>query len=129
MALKAGTIVDAAIIQDPSSTKNREGKRDPAMRQVRKGKQYCFGMAHSMATTAANVLDVIQAGNLLHGGEKRVWGDAGYAGVGKREANQGLEVAWLVALKPGKRRLRERGGLSVRAKVEHPSGREANIRL
>ena len=149
MALKEGTIVDATIIQAPSSTKNREGKRDPEMYQTRKGKQYYFGMklhigvdaetglVRSMETTPANVHDVTQAGKLLHGEERRVWGDAGYTGVGKREENQGLSVEWLVALKPGKRRLLERGGLeewfektkaSVRAKslpptrsgVEHP---------
>ena len=141
LTLKEGTIVDATIIQAPSSTKNREGQRDPEMRQTRKGKQYYFGMklhigvdaetgiVHSMVTTGANVHDVTQAGNLLHGSEKRVWGDAGYTGVGKREENQGLAVDWLIALRPGKRRLLERGGLeewferpkaSVRAKVEHP---------
>ena len=141
LALKEGSIVDATIIQAPSSTKNREGKRDPEMRQTRKGKQYYFGMklhigvdaetgiVHSMVTTPANVHDVTQAGKLLHGAEKRVWGDAGYTGVGKREENQGLSVEWLVALRPGKRRLLEGGGLeewfektkaSMRAKVEHP---------
>ena len=141
MLLKEGTIVDATIIQAPSSTKNREGKRDPEMRQTRKGKQYYFGMkahigvdaetgvVHSLVTTGANVHDVTQAGELLHGEERRVWGDAGYIGVGKRKENLGLSVDWLIALKPGKRRLLERGGLeewfektkaSVRAKVEHP---------
>lgn len=141
MALKEGTIVDATIIQAPSSTKNREGQRDPEMRQVKKGKQYYFGMklhvgvdaatgmVHSLVTTAANAHDVTQAGKLLHGKERRVWGDAGYTGVGKREENRGLDVEWLVALKPGKRRLLERGSpedlaekgkASVRAKVEHP---------
>src|SRR5699024_957727 len=35
-----GTIVDATIISAPSSTKNREGKRDPEMRQTRKGNQW-----------------------------------------------------------------------------------------
>lgn len=39
-----GTIVDATIIGAPSSTKNKEGKRDPEMHQTRKGKQYFFGM-------------------------------------------------------------------------------------
>ena len=141
MLLREGTIVDATIIQAPSSTKNREGKRDPEMRQTRKGKQYYFGMkahigvdadtgvVHSLATTGANVHDVTQAGELLHGEERWVWGDAGYTGVGKRKENLGLSVDWLIALKPGKRRLLERGSLeewwertkaSVRAKVEHP---------
>ena len=127
MLLKEGTIVDATIqptiIQAPSSPKNREGQRDPEMHQVRKGKQYYFGMklhigvdaetgmVHSMETTPAHVHDVTQAGKLLHGAERRVWGDAGYTGVGKREENQALDVEWLVALKPGKRRLLLAGGL------------------
>jgi len=38
-----GTIVDATIINAPSSTKNATGKRDPEMHQTRKGNQYYFG--------------------------------------------------------------------------------------
>ena len=115
--LKEGTIVDATIIQAPSSTQNREGQRDPEMHQVQKGKQYYLGMklhngvdaqsgmVHSMVTTPANVHDVAQAGKLLHGKERRVWGDAGYLGVGKRKENLGLDEEWLAAMRPGKRRL------------------------
>ena len=36
-----GTIVDASIINAPSSTKNKDKKRDPDMHQTRKGKQWC----------------------------------------------------------------------------------------
>lgn len=36
-----GTIVDATLINAPSSTKNKDGKRDPEMHQTKKGKQYC----------------------------------------------------------------------------------------
>jgi len=35
-----GTIVDATIIGAPSSTKNRDDKRDPEMHQVAKGQQW-----------------------------------------------------------------------------------------
>src|SRR5271169_4101909 len=42
--ITTGTIVDATIIHAPSSTKNREQKRDPEMHQTRKGKQWYFGM-------------------------------------------------------------------------------------
>ena len=42
--ITTGTMVDATIIHAPSSTKNREQKRDPAMHQTRKGKQWYFGM-------------------------------------------------------------------------------------
>lgn len=139
--LQEGTIVDATIIAAPSSTKNRSGERDPEMRQVKKGNQYHFGMklhigvdaktglVHSLSTTSANVHDVTEAHRLLHGGEKRVWGDAGYIGVQKRKENLGLDVDWQVAMKPGKRRKLEPDGAealgekvkaSIRAKVEHP---------
>jgi len=139
--LREGTIVDATIIEAPSSTKNRTGERDPEMRQVKKGNQYHFGMklhigvdaetgiAHSLSTTSANVHDVTQAHRLLHGGEQQVWGDAGYIGVQKREEHLGLVVDWQVAMKPGQRRklepespaaLAEKDKASIRAKVEHP---------
>ena len=42
------------------------------------------GLVHSMSTTAANAHDVTEAHDLLHGGEKVVWCDAGYQGVHKR---------------------------------------------
>ena len=139
--LREGTIVDATIIEAPSSTKNRTGQRDPEMRQVKKGNQYHFGMklhigvdsetglVHSFSTTSANVHDVTEAHRLLHGEESQVWGDAGYMGVQEREENLGLAVEWQVAMKPGQRRKLERGSLaalgekvkaSIRAKVEQP---------
>ena len=139
--LREGTIVDATIIEAPSSTKNRSGQRDPEMRQVKQGNQYHFGMklhigvdaetglVHSFSTTSANVHDVTEAHRLLHGEEQQVWGDAGYIGVQKREENLGLAVDWQVAMKPGQRRqlepesdaaLGEKVKASIRAKVEHP---------
>ena len=86
-----GTIVDATIIGAPSSTKNRDKKRDPEMHQTCKGKQYYFGMklhigvdsktglAHSAVVTAANVHDKYPLPDLLHGQEQQVWGDSAYA--------------------------------------------------
>ena len=41
--LRTGTIVDASIIDAPSSTKNRRRALDPEMHQTRKGKQWYFG--------------------------------------------------------------------------------------
>ncbi len=141
LRLREGTIVDTSIIEAPSSTKNRAGERDPEMHQTKKGNQWYFGMkvhigvdaetglVHSMSATAANVYDVSEAHNLLHGGETMVWCDAGYQGVHKRAENLGLEVDWQVAMRPGKRRKLEPGSeeavaekekASVRAKVEHP---------
>ena len=87
-----GTIVDATIIGAPSSTKNQEGKRDPEMHQVGKGKQWYFGMKahvgvdskrkliHTILASAAKVSDVDALPYLLHGRETRVWGDQGYQG-------------------------------------------------
>jgi len=95
--VRTGTIVDATIIDAPSSTKNKDGKRDPEMHQTRKGNQWYFGMKghigvdsqskliHSVAATAAtaaNVHDSRLLGDLLHGAETRVWGDSAYAGQG-----------------------------------------------
>ena len=141
LRLREGTIVDASIIEAPYSTKNRAGERDPEMHQTKKGNQWHFGMkvhigvdadtglVHSMSTTSANVHDVTEAHNLLHGGETVVWGDAGYQGVHKRQENLGREVEWQVAMRPGLRRKLEPGSeealaeklkASVRAKVEHP---------
>ena len=111
------------------------------MRQTKKGNEWHFGMkvhigadaetgvVHSVTTTPANVHDVTEAHRLLHGGEKRVWCDAGYQGVGKRVENRELDVEWQVAMRPGRRRqlepgsyeaLEERRKTSIRAKVEHP---------
>ena len=141
LKLREGTIVDATIIEAPSSTKNRNQERDPEMHQTRKGNQWHFGMkahigvdsdtgiVHSMTTTAANAHDITETHHLLHGGETVVWGDAGYQGVHKREENLGLKVEWRVAMRPGRRRmlepdsavaLVEKAKASVRAKVEHP---------
>lgn len=44
LLLREGTIVGATIIQAPSSTKNRDERRDPEMRQTKKGRQWYFGM-------------------------------------------------------------------------------------
>jgi len=43
MRLSEGTIVDATIINAPSSTKNKEKKRDPEMHSTKKGNQFYFG--------------------------------------------------------------------------------------
>ena len=129
--------MDASIIEAPSSTKNRTRERDPEMHQTKKGNQWHSGMkahirvdseagvVHSLSKTAANAHDVTEAHNLLHGGERVVWCDAGYQAVHKRSENLGLEIDWQVAMRPGKRRkldpgcdeaLAEKLKASVRAK-------------
>ena len=145
LLLKAGTVVDATLIAAPSSTKNREGERDPEMHQSKKGQQWYFGMkahigvdaesglVHTVQGTSGNVNDVVEANSLLHGEETVVFTDAGYQGADKRpDAKPG--VTWHVAMRPGKRRALdtehneadallekiERIKAGVRAKVEHP---------
>ena len=143
-SLKAGTIVDATIIATPSSTKNKEGKRDPEMHQTKKGNQWHFGMkahigvdeesglVHHVECTAANVGDVTQVHKLLHVKEDTVSADSGYTGADKREELQDVKAAFWIAEKPSKLRAmknkRERKyaarwehhKASVRVKVEHP---------
>jgi IS5 family transposase len=92
LAVSTGTIVDATIIAAPSSTKNATGTRDPAMHQTQKGRQWYFGMKghfgvdsqtkliHSVEVTPANIHDSHALPWLLHGQERRVWGDSAYAG-------------------------------------------------
>ena len=98
--ITTGTIVDATIIHAPSSTKNSSGERDPEMHQTRKGNQWYFGakahigmdskekVVHSVVTSAASVADAHMLSDLLHGEEKKVWGDGAYQGQGEviREA-------------------------------------------
>ena len=95
LKVNRGTIVDATIIDAPTSTKNKDKVRDPDMHQTRKGNQWYFGMKthigvdnqtkliHSVAVTAANVHDSQLLGDLLHGDETHVWGDSAYAGQKK----------------------------------------------
>lgn len=108
LSLRQGTIVDATI-HAPSSTKNKEGKRDPEMHQTKKGNQYFFGMkahigagaesglVHHVHGTAANVTDVTEVAQLLHGDENVICADAGYTGVEKRPEHEGRSVIWQIA--------------------------------
>jgi IS5 family transposase len=143
LMLKTGTVVDAALIAAPSSTKNSTDERDPEMHQTKKGHQWHFGMkahigvdadsglVHTVIGTAANVNDVTQDHGLLHGEEVVVFADAGYQGSVKRPEATGVD--WHVAMRPGKRRALNKNSpwgrlqdkaeqlkASVRAKVEHP---------
>ena len=67
LKVATGTIVDATIINAPSSTKNADKARDPEMHQTKKGNQWYFGMKghfgvdsrskliHAVRATPANV--------------------------------------------------------------------------
>lgn len=145
LLLKAGTAVDATLIAAPSSTKNKDNRRDPEMHSSQKGNQWHFGMkahigvdadsglVHTVRGTSGNVADVVEGNQLLHGEETDGFGDAGYRGVHKRpDARPGVQ--WHIAMGPGKRRKLnkvnkpidalidqvEKIKAAIRAKVEHP---------
>jgi IS5 family transposase len=146
LLMREGTLVDATIIAAPSSTKNQQGERDPQMHQTKKGNQWYFGMkahigadassglVHTVVGTAANVSDISQTHELLHGEEKIVHADAGYIGVEKRAEiiARHSEVDWRIAAKRGKLKAMpeswvkdlslgyEKLKARVRALVEHP---------
>lgn len=134
-----GTIVDATIIDAPSSTKNKDKARDPEMHQTRKGNEWRFGMKchigvdsrskliHSVTCTSANVHDSRVIQTLLHGQETRVWGDSAYTGQ-RDQIRSKAPYALDFTQKKGSRyrklsaeeRARNRQKSRVRAKVEHP---------
>jgi transposase, IS5 family len=136
-----GTIVDATIINAPSSTKNAAGERDPDMSQTKKGQQWYFGMKahvgvdsktkviHAVVATAANVADLTVLPDLLHGEETRVWGDQGYKGqtaVIRQHAPNALDFTnrryRLNGVVDEVQRAKNRTKSKVRAKVEHVFG-------
>src|ERR1035438_9046228 len=137
--IATGTIVDATIIHAPSSTKNKSGERDPEMHQTRKGKQWYFGLkahigvdskqgvVHSVCTSSASVADKHMLPDLLHGEERKVWGDGGYQGQGEAIRQAAPRAQDMTSrrvkyknsvdeLQKAKNRVKAR----VRAKVEHP---------
>jgi len=136
--ITTGTIVDATIIHAPSSTKNREQKRDPEMHQTKKGNQWYFGMKahvgvdsktkliHTAVVTPAHVADASVLPELLHGEETRVWGDQAYRGqadVIHESAPRAQDCThrryrykeWIDEVERAKNRTKS----TVRSKVEH----------
>ena len=139
ISLRSGTLVDATIIDAPSSTKNKAGARDPEMSSTKKGNDWYFGMkahigvdadsgvTHSLETSTAKLHDSQVWDELLHGEETSVWADKGYVSAEREAAFKGPGKAWGVmrkAPKGGKLHpLDERINriiAMVRARVEHP---------
>ena len=136
--IATGTIVDATIIHAPSSTRNKAGQRDPEMHQTKKGNQWYFGikahvgvdskskLVHSVITSAASVADKHMLPELLHGEERKVWGDGAYQGQSeaiRKAAPQAQDMthrrtrfkSYVDELQRRKNTTKSR----VRAKVEH----------
>jgi transposase, IS5 family len=140
ITLRSGTLVDATIIDAPSSTKNKAGTRDPEMSSTKKGNTWYFGMkahvgvdaesgvTHSLETSTARVHDSRIWDELLHGEETSVWADKGYVSAEREAAFTEEEgKVWGVmrkAPKGGKLHPEDekinRIIAMVRAKVEHP---------
>jgi IS5 family transposase len=111
LMLREGTIVDATIINAPSSTKNRDNTRDKEMKQTKKGNQWYFGMkahvgtdsntglAHTVVVTDAGVHDSQVMDELLHGEEKAVYGDRAYTSEKKRKEYEERGIKWCVKRK------------------------------
>jgi transposase, IS5 family len=141
LKIARGTIVDATIINAPSSTKNAAKARDPEMYQTKKGNQWYFGMKahlcvdsrskliHAVVATPAYAADNTVLPKLLRGNETRVWGDQAYRGqraVIRQHVPRGQDFT--------NRRYRHRGVADevereknrtkskVRARVEHSIG-------
>ena len=148
LMMQGGTIVDATIVQAPSSTKNKDGARDPEMHQTKKGNQWYHGMkihsgvdagsgyVHTITGTAANVHDICEAHKLLREEDHVMYGDSGYIGIEKRkEIRQNphfSSMSYRIVKRPSSHRITEAyKGIdydrledsrksSIRCKVEHP---------
>lgn len=139
ISLRSGTLVDATIIDAPSSTKNKAGARDPEMTSTKKGNAWYFGMkahigvdadsgvTHSLETSTAKLHDSQVWDEPLHGDETSVWADKGYVSAEREAEFKGPGKVWGVMRKAPK------GGAlhpvdaqinriiaKVRARVEHP---------
>ena len=148
LIMHGGTIVDATIVAAPSSTKNKDGKRDPEMHQTKKGNQWYYGMkvhtgvdagsgyVHTISGTSANVHDLNEIANLIRKDDDVVYGDSGYAGAADREEIVSDEHLSRVEFRTNKRpgsikvpdsyeginwdKQIENRKSSTRCKVEHP---------
>jgi len=138
LLVREGTIVDATIINAPSSTKNKSRARDPEMAQTKKGKQWYFGMkahvgadakrglTHTVVVTPASEHDSQVMDELLHGEECVVYGDKAYVSADRQAEYESEGIEWRVNRKArrgkamSKRdRMWNRRNNRTRAKGEH----------
>jgi IS5 family transposase len=140
LILSEGTIVDASIISAPSSTKNQDRKRDPEMKQTKKGNTWHFGMkthigsdtqgrVHSVVVTDASVHDSVVMEDCLHGEEQAIYGDKAYASAERKQEAESRGISWRVSRKAkrGKQlncadRSFNKKSNRTRARVEHAFG-------
>jgi IS5 family transposase len=138
LLLKSGTLVDAAILSAPSSTKNEDRSRDPEMTSTKKGNAWYFGMkahigtdrrgvVHTATAATAREADVTHPPHLLHGKESAVHGDRGYHGQDAKARLRKRGVRSRVQKRAGAghplsetERARDKRWSAIRAFVEHP---------
>lgn len=139
ITLWSGILVDATIIDAPSSTKDEAKPRDPERSSTKKPNEWLFGMrahidvdaqngiVHSFDTTTGSVHDSQAWDDLLHGDEPSTWMDKGYFNAAREAAFSSPNKFWGTMLNAPK------GGAlhpmdedinriiaKVRAPVEHP---------
>ena len=139
LLVKTGTVVDATILSAPSSTKNKDGKRDPEMSSTEKNGDWHFGMkapigvdaksglVHTVKTTTASVHDSQVFTELTHGEETVIAGDSAYANAMLKANCRQAGPVYLIhdkatRAKPlsSRQRHRNRQKSSLRCKVEFP---------
>ena len=136
--LRQGTVMDATLIDTPTSTQNQSRQRDPEMHSTRKGQPWYFGMKlhigidhqsgliHHLTPTPAQVHDSQRAPLLLHGAETDVGGYS-LRGSGRPPARGAPHVTPRMQIRrprggvlSGMQRAVNRVRAHHRARVEHP---------
>lgn len=139
LIVKTWTIVDATIIKAPSSTKNKDKKRDPEMKSTKKWANYHFGMkahagcdmdsgiVHNVEFTSANIHDSEKMKDVFHGKEKAICGDKWYVSQKRKKECREKGIIYWVLEKAGRgkkissaQKKHNKKWQSVRAKSELP---------
>lgn len=140
LLLKEGTAIDATLISAPTSTKNKDKKRDPDMSSTKKNNQWYFGMkahvgvqskgkplVHSVESSTAKDHDSTKTEELLHGDETDIFADKAYDDQLIKQFCRKNGIFYGITNKAkrnkklsNKQNKRNKQFSSVRAKVEHP---------
>lgn len=140
LLLKEGTVIDATLIAAPTSTKNKDKKRDPEMSSTKKNDQWHFGMkahigvqskgkplVHSLESSTAKDHDSTKTEELLHGDETDIFADKAYDDKAIKQFCRKNSIFYGITNKAkrnkklsNKQKKRNKQFSSVRAKVEHP---------
>lgn len=140
LLLKEGTAIDATLIAAPTSTKNKDKKRDSEMSSTKKNDQWHFGMkahigvqsrgkplVHSFESSTAKDHDSTKTEELLHGDETDIFADKAYDNEDIKRFCRSNNIFYAIANKAkrgkklsNKQKKKNKQFSSVRAKVEHP---------